>query len=118
MSVNAQTTVSTTPSSTSSFSWSRVSTRPSLRPDALAVRVVERLGGHLACDPVAEDLDLDRRADGGAAGRKVGVGDRALDRVAEAAARHAAGDLAAGADRFRPERHGARVVEDETAELA
>ena len=33
-----------------------------LRADALTGRVVQRLGRDLACDPLAEDLDLDRLA--------------------------------------------------------
>ena len=54
---------------------------------ALARRVPERLRSHLARDPVAEDLDLDLRPGHRGRRREVGVGDRALDRVAVAPAR-------------------------------
>ena len=67
-------------------------------------------------DPVAEHLDLDRRAGLGAVGGDVGVRDRALDGVAVAAARHAADDLAVDPHGLRAEGDGARVVEDEAGE--
>ena len=55
------------------------------RPDPLVRRVPERLADDLEADPLAEDVDLaagpDRRV-----GRQVGVGDRALDGEAVAAA--------------------------------
>ena len=79
-----------------------------LAAEALALRVVERLGRDLAAHPLAEDLDLDRRPRRRARGRQVRVRDRAPDRVAEAAARDAADELAGDADRLRAERDGAR----------
>ena len=51
-----------------------------------------------------------------ASGGQIGVGDRALDRVAVAAARDAASDGAVDAHGLRAERDGARVGEDEAAE--
>ena len=81
-------------------------------------RVEERLGRDLAGDPLAEDLDLDRLPGRGALGRQVRVGDRALDRVAVAAARHAADGLAVDAHRLGAERDRARVGEHEAAEPA
>src|SRR6188768_1676005 len=82
-----------------------------LRPDALASRVEERLGGDLALDPAAEDLDLDRRSGLAAIGRQVGVGDRAFDGVAVAAAGDPAGDPAADADRLVAEGDRARILQ-------
>ena len=77
----------------------------------LAVRVVERLGRHLALDPLAEDLDGDARADVRVGGGQVRVGDRALDRVAVAAARDPADEPVADAHGLGAERHRARIVE-------
>ena len=48
--------------------------------DALPLGVEERLGGDLARDPAAEDLDRDLGPRLGAVGRQVGVGDRARRR--------------------------------------
>ena len=87
-----------------------------LRSDALALRVEERLGRHLALDPLAEDLDRDAGADGGVCRGQVRVGDRALDGVAVAAARDPADEPLADAYRLRAERDGARVVERQAAE--
>ena len=85
-------------------------------PDPLALRVEQRLGRDLARDPLAEDLDLDRGPGLGALRRQVGVGDRALDRVAVAAGGHPAGDLAADPHRLVAERDRARVGERQAAE--
>ena len=63
---------------------------PALAADPLALGIAERLRGDLAGDPVAEDLDLDRLAGARRPRGQVGVGDRALDGVAVAAARDAA----------------------------
>src|SRR5206468_8668594 len=86
-----------------------------LASDSRTLRVVQRLAGHAAADPRAEDVDHDWRVDRNL-GRDVGVGDRALHRVAVAAARHAADDLAADAHRLRAQNHRARLVEDQTCE--
>src|SRR6476620_1317281 len=90
-------------------------TKSPLGPDALALGVEERLRRDLALDPAAEDLDL-YRGPRLVLGRQVGVGDRALDGVAVAAARHPADDLAADADRLVAERDRARVGEGEAAQ--
>jgi hypothetical protein len=60
-----------------------------LRPNALPVRVEQRLVRDLRRDPAAEDPDLDLGADLHL-GRHVGVGDRALRGIAVAAGRGAA----------------------------
>src|SRR5215213_6749845 len=86
-----------------------------LGSDALALRVEERLPCDFALDPAAEDLDLYRRPRL-VLGRQVGVGDRALDGVAVAAARRPADNLAADADRLVAEGDRARVVEGEAAQ--
>src|SRR6185503_6403174 len=84
-------------------------------PDALALGVEERLGRDLALDPAAEDLDLDP-GPRLVLGRQVGVGDRALDRVAVAGARYPADDLAADPHRLVAEGDRARVGEGEAAQ--
>ena len=70
----------------------------------------------LARDPLAEDLHLDRLSRLGVRRGQVGVGDRALDRVAVAAARHAPDRRALDSHRLRAERDRARVGEHEAAE--
>src|SRR4051794_11915575 len=85
------------------------------RADPLPLRVEQRLLGHQAGDPAAEDVDLDRgaRLD---VGRQVRVRDRALDGEAVAAGRDPAHQLAADADRLVAEHDGPRVVEHEAAQ--
>src|SRR5689334_16037365 len=101
---------------TQSVSWAaELDTVSSLVADTAALGIEERLGGHLSPDPLAEDVDLDalphldRRWD-------VGVGDRPRDRVAVAAARHAADDLVFDPHRLIAQRDRARVVEDQAAQ--
>src|SRR3954447_15405675 len=85
--------------------------------NAFAGRVVQRLGGHLAMSPLAEDVHLDRLAHL-AAGRQPRVGDRAADSVAIAAGRDAPADLSTDANRLVAERDRTWVVEDEAAQCA
>src|SRR3954452_11290491 len=66
--------------------------------DASAPRIEQRLLRDLALDPLAEHLDLHRAAGDSLDRGEVGVGDRAVDGVAIAAAGDAAGDAPAGAD--------------------
>ena len=61
-------------------------------------------------DPRPEDVDLDRRADLDLR-REIGVGDRALDRVAVAAARDPAADALSDPHRLVAEHDRARVLE-------
>src|SRR6185312_582397 len=90
---------------------------PALTADPLALGIPERLVGDLAGDPVAEDLDLDGPAGLDRGTRQVRVGDRALDAVAEAAARDATHRLAVHAHGLGAERDRAGVREDEAREL-
>src|SRR3954464_11265451 len=85
--------------------------------NALAGGVVQRLGGDLAANPLAEDVHLHHLADVDS-GRKPRVGDRAPDRMAVAAGRHAPADLAADAHRLVSQRDRARVVEHQAAQRA
>ena len=78
--------------------------------------IEQRLGGHLAVDPVAEHLDGDRRAGRGVLGRQVGVGDRAPDGVAVAARGHAPRDPAAHPHGLVAEGDRARVLEQQAAQ--
>src|SRR5215203_4295867 len=77
----------------------------------LSVGVEEGLAGDLAGDPVAKNLDLERRTDLGPLGRDIGVRDRALDRVTVAAARHPADGGAVDSHGLGAERDRARVVQ-------
>src|SRR6476469_10505887 len=86
-------------------------------PHALARRVVQRLGAHLAADPVAEDVDCDPRSRLGMRRWNVRVRDARADRIAVPAARHSADDLVAAPDGLRAERDRARVVEHDAHEL-
>src|SRR6266404_3488859 len=80
---------------------------PPSAPEPLPGRIEERLGGDLASDPLAEDLDLYALAGRGLRGRHVGIGDRATDRVAIATARDAA-------DKLASDPNGLRAVCDRT----
>lgn len=90
---------------------------PDPLPRTVARTTVQRLGGDLALDPLAEDLDRDRGPRRGERGRQVGVGDRAADRVAVAAGRHPADDLAVHPHRLVAERDRPRVVQGDAGEL-
>src|SRR5579871_4801801 len=79
--------------------------------------VEQGLGGDLALDPLAKDVDRDLGALSDRR-RQVRVGDRTPDGIAVAAAGHAAYDLAAGADRLVAERDRARVAERERPQPA
>src|SRR6266404_5015874 len=91
---------------------------PPSAPEPLPGRIEERLGGDLASDPLAEDLDLDALVGHGLRRRHVGVGDRAADGVAVAAARDAADEFAADPNRLRAECDGTRIGKDEAGEAA
>src|SRR4051812_35057953 len=84
-------------------------------PPAPAGGAVQRLGGAPAATPPAEDAPPHRLADVDS-GRKPGVGDRAPDRMAVAAGRHAPADLAADAHRLVSQRDRALVVEHQAAQ--
>ncbi len=87
-----------------------------LGADPFALGVEERLAGHPAVDPLAEHLDGDLRPGRGVLRGQVGVGDRALDGVAVAAARDAAGDAPVHPDGLVTQRHRARVLEGQAAQ--
>src|SRR5581483_7307638 len=93
----------------------RRSRPPASRADALSPGVVQRVGAHIAADPVSEDVDRDLRSRLRLRDRDVRIRDAGLDRVAVAAARHAADDLVAVPDRLRTDR--ARILEDDADEL-
>src|SRR5581483_1094321 len=95
----------------------RRSRPPASRADALSPGVVQRVGAHIAADPVSEDVDRDLRSRLRLRDRDVRIRDAGLDRVAVAAARHAADDLVAVPDRLRTERDRARILEDDADEL-
>src|SRR5439155_11919978 len=75
------------------------------------------LGDH-ATDPLAEDLRLDSGSGGRRRRWQVGVCDRALDRVAVAAAGHAADDLAVDSNRLGAERDRPWIIEHQASEAA
>src|SRR5262245_18523192 len=111
----------------SSASTARAAARPRRPPQArkagsapepLSGGIEERLGGDLARDPFSEDLDLARLPRLGPVRGDIRVGDRALDCVAVAAARHAARDLAVDAHRLGAERNGAGIGELQAGEPA
>ena len=79
---------------------------------------MKRFGHHLAADPVTEDLDRDARSHCGVGGGQVRVGDRTLDRVAVAAARHPADEPITNPDRLGAERDRPRLVERQAAQDA
>src|SRR4051794_40393220 len=100
---------------TQSVSCATLDTASTLVADAAAPRVEERLPHDPGAPPPPADVGvpplllLDVR-------RQVRVGDRALDRVAVAAARDPAHDVAADAHGFVAQRDRARVVEHEAAQ--
>src|SRR5712692_7144647 len=99
-----------------SSSCGACSVRRALCADALAFRVEERFCGDRATDPLAEDLRLDSRAGRHRLRRQVGVRDRALDRVAIAAAGDAPDDLAVDANRLGTERDRSWIIEHQARE--
>ena len=86
--------------------------------EARVLRVEERLGDDLAADETPEDADLDTPPGLDLGRGQVGVGDRALDAVAVAAARDAPDGAAVDPHRLRAEHDGAGVVEHEAGEPA
>src|SRR6478609_358233 len=94
----------------------RAGTRPKLA-NAFGARIEERLLRDLAAHPLPEDVDLDDLADVDARIHP-GVGDRALHRVAVAAARDPAADRAADPHRLVAQRDRPRVVGHEAAQRA
>src|SRR4051812_42077128 len=87
-----------------------------LAAHACAIWIEERLGAHLAVDPLPEHLDRHLGARLGVLGGQGGVGDRGAERVPVAAARDTPADLAAGAHRLVAERDRARVGEHDAAQ--
>src|SRR5579862_4293737 len=84
-------------------------------PYPLAAGIEQGLARDFTGDPLAEDVHLHGRAESNVS-RQIGIGNRALNGIAEAAAGDAATDLAVDSNRLVAERDRARVREHDAAQ--